>query len=50
MITACVRRNPLIADLLHRIEFIEKAGTGIRRMREAVKRHGSLARDMWRDM
>ena len=23
-----VRRNPLIADLLHRIEFIEKAGTG----------------------
>ena len=36
-----VRRNPLIADLLHRIEFIEKAGTGILRMREAVKSHGS---------
>ena len=29
-----VRRNPLISDLLHRIEFIEKAGTGIRRIRE----------------
>jgi len=36
-----VRRNPLIADLLHRIEYIEKAGTGIRRMREAVREHGS---------
>jgi ATP-dependent DNA helicase RecG len=29
-----VRRNALIADLLHRITFIEKAGTGIKRMRE----------------
>jgi len=29
-----IRRNALIADLLHRITFIEKAGTGIRRMRE----------------
>ncbi len=38
-----VRRNPLIADLLHRIELIEKAGTGIRRMREAVRKHGSPA-------
>jgi len=38
-----VRRNPLIADLLHRIEYIEKAGTGIRRMREAVRLHGSPA-------
>ena len=28
-----VRRNSLIADLLHRIAFIEKAGTGILRMR-----------------
>ena len=36
-----VRRNPLIADLLHRIEYIEKAGTGILRMREAVEKHGS---------
>jgi len=29
-----IRRNALIADLLHRITFIEKAGTGIKRMRE----------------
>ncbi len=38
-----VRRNPLISDLLHRIEFIEKAGTGIRRIRQAVAKHGSPA-------
>jgi ATP-dependent DNA helicase RecG len=31
-----VRRNPLIADILHRIFYIEKAGTGIRRMREGA--------------
>ncbi len=29
-----IRRNALIADLLHRIGFIEKAGTGIRRIRD----------------
>ena len=29
--------NPLISDLLHRIEFIEKAGTGIRRIREEAR-------------
>ena len=33
-----VRRNALIAGLLHRIDFIEKAGTGIRRIREEAKR------------
>ena len=32
-----MRRNPLIADLLHRIDFIEKAGTGIRRIRGGAK-------------
>ena len=32
-----IRRNPLIADLLHRIDFIEKAGTGIRRIREGAR-------------
>ena len=32
-----VRRNPLIADLLHRIDFIEKAGTGIKRIKSEVK-------------
>jgi ATP-dependent DNA helicase RecG len=37
--TRSVRRNPLIADLLHRIAFIEKAGTGIRRMREEARQH-----------
>ncbi len=36
-----VRRNPLIADMLHRIDYIEKAGTGINRMRQEAKAHGS---------
>jgi hypothetical protein len=35
-----VRRNSLIADLLHRISFIEKAGTGIKRMREEAREQG----------
>jgi ATP-dependent DNA helicase RecG len=35
-----VRRNALIADLLHRIDFIEKAGTGIRRIRDDVHAQG----------
>ena len=35
-----VRRNPLVADLLHRIGYIEKAGTGIRRIREEAEHHG----------
>ena len=35
-----IRRNPLIADLLHRIDFIEKAGTGIKRMREGAVSSG----------
>jgi predicted HTH transcriptional regulator len=37
--TRSVRRNPLIADLLHRIALIEKAGTGIRRMIEDAGKH-----------
>lgn len=37
--TRSVRRNPLIADLLHRIALIEKAGTGIRRMIEDAREH-----------
>jgi ATP-dependent DNA helicase RecG len=36
-----VRRNPLLADLFQRIGFIEKAGTGIERMRQDVRAHGS---------
>jgi len=35
-----VRRNPLIADLLHRIALVEKAGTGIRRMRDGARTRG----------
>lgn len=35
-----VRRNALIADLLHRISFIEKAGTGIRRIRNEARAQG----------
>ncbi len=35
-----IRRNALIADLLHRITFIEKAGTGINRMREEAREQG----------
>ena len=35
-----VRRNPLVADLLHRIDFIEMAGTGIRRIRDGAKAVG----------
>jgi ATP-dependent DNA helicase RecG len=38
--TRSIRRNALIADLLQRISFIEKAGTGIRRMREEAKKNG----------
>jgi len=37
--TRSVRRNPLIADLLHRIALIEKAGTGIRRMIDDARKH-----------
>ncbi len=35
-----IRRNALIADLLHRIGFIEKAGTGILRIREEAREEG----------
>lgn len=35
-----IRRNALIADLLHRIEFIEKAGTGIKRIRDDARSQG----------
>lgn len=32
-----IRRNALVADLLHRIGFIEKAGAGIRRSRDEAR-------------
>jgi ATP-dependent DNA helicase RecG len=35
-----IRRNALIADLLHRITFIEKAGTGIKRIRDEAREQG----------
>jgi ATP-dependent DNA helicase RecG len=35
-----IRRNALIADLLHRIDFIEKAGTGIKRIRDEARLQG----------
>ena len=35
-----VRRNPLIADLFHRINFIENAGNGIQRMRNEMRAQG----------
>jgi len=37
--TRSVTRNPLIASLLHRIDYIEKIGTGISRIRQAVAEH-----------
>ena len=37
-----IRRNPLIADLFHRINFIEKMGTGIKRIRESCEEHGGV--------
>jgi ATP-dependent DNA helicase RecG len=41
-----VRRNALIADLLHRIDFIEKAGTGIKRIRDEA-RGGGYPEPVW---
>ncbi len=38
--TKSVVRNPVIASLLHRAGYIEKIGTGIRRIEKAVKEHG----------
>jgi ATP-dependent DNA helicase RecG len=41
-----VRRNALIADLLHRISFIEKAGTGVKRIRDEA-REGGYPEPVW---
>lgn len=40
--TLSIRRNPLIADLFHRIHFVEKMGTGIKRILEECKKHGNI--------
>jgi len=44
--TKSVRRNALIADLLHRIDFIEKAGTGVKRIRDDA-REGGYPEPVW---
>ena len=44
--TKSVRRNALIADLLHRIDFIEKAGTGVKRIRDEA-REGGYPEPVW---
>ncbi len=38
-----VPRNPLIASLLSRINYMDKEGNGIDRIREAVARHGNCS-------
>lgn len=38
--TISIPRNPLLADLLLRAGYIEKIGTGINRIKSAVKGHG----------
>ena len=38
--TISVARNPIIASLLHRIHYIERMGTGITRMRQAMEKAG----------
>ncbi|MFH1903545.1 MAG: ATP-binding protein [Candidatus Omnitrophota bacterium] len=35
-----VLRNPILADLLNRVEYIEKMGTGIRKIRDLMKQAG----------
>ena len=37
--TESIPRNLLIASMLHRVDYIEKAGTGISRIKQAVKNH-----------
>jgi len=44
--TKSVRRNALIADLLHRIDFIEKAGTGVKRILDEA-REGGYPEPVW---
>ncbi len=36
----CVRRNEIIADLFKMVDFVEKAGTGIQRMKTAMQEAG----------
>lgn len=38
--TSSVRRNPVIADLFHRMDKVERIGSGIRRIRELIRSAG----------
>jgi len=38
--TVCARRNERIADLFKMVELVEKAGTGIQRMKDAMQKAG----------
>jgi len=44
--TKSVARNPLIASLLHRADYIERVGTGIERIRRAVAAHEGCTLDI----
>ncbi|HDL15225.1 MAG TPA: transcriptional regulator, partial [Euryarchaeota archaeon] len=35
------QRNPILVDLVHRIGLVEKADSGIRRIRKLMKENGS---------
>jgi len=41
--TISIRRNPLIADLFHRVKLVEKMGTGIKRIKDECKKHTRAA-------
>jgi len=41
--TKSVVRNPVIASLLHRADYIEQIGTGINRIKNSIKEHGQGA-------
>ena len=38
-----IRRNPLIADLFHRVRLVEKMGTGILRIINECRKHGKVS-------
>jgi ATP-dependent DNA helicase RecG len=47
--TRSVARNPLIASLLHRIDYIEKVGTGINRIKQAVEESDKASVEFYYD-
>jgi len=40
--TLAIRRNPIIADLFHRIHLVEKMGTGIDRIKEECEKYDNI--------